>query len=120
MEFNNNLFNAAVIAENGEMSFIAEGNHLHAVDEHVAIFKKDKSDPAIVLPLMREGYKALLDFAQGKVPAAFTSNEHTISLKPEEYDQLIEKIVNLYTHLPHKDRLYLSSMIHHAQSSTHS
>ena len=112
---NQDLFNAAVIAENGEMSFIAEGNQLHAVEKQVAALKKDKNDPKVVLPLMRKAFQALLNYAQGKVPAAFTGIEHTISLKPEEHDQLVEKIVNIYTHLHHNDRLQLSSLIHHKQ-----
>jgi hypothetical protein len=117
MKFDQNLFNAAVIGENPDEAFIAEGKQLHAVEQHVAELKKEKSDPKVVLPLMREALKALLTFAEGKVPAAYTDQStKAISLKPSEHEQLVEKILTLYTHLPHHDRNELSSLIHHKSS----
>ena len=116
MESNTHLYNAVVIAENAQSAFLAEGSRLHAVEEHVAARKKDQSSPQATLPLMRNAFQALMQFAQGKVPPAFTSAEKTVSLKPNEQEQLVEKIVNIYTHLPHNDRIALSSMIHHKQS----
>jgi len=118
MKNNADLFNAAVIGENPEASFIVDGNHLHAVEQHIAALKKDKSNPKVVLPLMRKALEALLKFAKGKVPAQFTDvDQKGISLKPNEQDQLIEKIVSIYTHLHHNDRNSLSSMIHHKQTA---
>ena len=107
---NDGLFNAAIVAENPEASFIVEGGRLHAVDKQVAALKKDKSDPKVVLPLMREALKALLQFTAGKLAPSY--NE-MISMKPSEQDQLIEKLNHIYLHLQHQDRNELSSMIHH-------
>lgn len=117
MEFNVNLYNAAVIGENCDnpgVAFIAEGKQLHAVEQVIADQKKDKSAPAVVLPLMREALKSLLQFAQRNVPAANADiGLKGISLKEDEREQLIEKIKNLYGHLSHQDRNGLSSQIHH-------
>lgn len=113
MAQNGNLFNAVVIAENPEMAFIADGNHLHAVDRKVAELQKDKSKPELVLPLMRKGFEALCKYAQGKVEQHFINSP--VSSKPNEQDRLIENIQNIYTHLPHHDRNELSSLIHHKQ-----
>lgn len=110
MQFNDDLFNAVVIGENPESAFIVEGNHLHAVESPIAELKKDKSNLEIVLPLMRNAFEAILRYAQGKVPSRFTN---MISLKENERDQLIEKIVNVYTHLHRDERNELSSMVHH-------
>lgn len=115
MEFNGNLYNAAVIGENPEAAFIVEGQHLHAVEKHIAEKKKEKSNPKLVLPLMRDALKALVKFAEGKVSTTFTE---MISLKPNEQDQIVEKIEHIYKHLPHHDRNELSSLIHHKQALT--
>ena len=110
MGCNDALYNAVVVAENPEAAFIVEGKHLHAVEKQVALFKKDKSDPKLVLPLMRDALTALLKFASGKLSASY--NE-MISMKPNEHDQLVEKMNHIYLHLHHNDRNELSSLIHH-------
>lgn len=111
------LHNAAVIAENHEdVAFLAEGNLLHAVEKHVADLQSEKNQPELVLPLMRKALQALLKYAAGKVPPPVTYVDlHLISLKPDEQDQLIEKIVKIYSHLPRFERNELSSLIHHKQ-----
>ena len=114
MAFNQNLFNAAVIGENPQAAFIADGKRLHAVEQHIADLKKDQSKLEIILPLMRDALNALLEFSKEKLPRSFTEfDQKSISLQPNEKDQLIEKIVNIYTHLHHHDRNELSSLIHH-------
>src|SRR5690242_1853140 len=117
MEFNVHLYNAAVIGENGnnpDVAFIVDGKQLHAVEQFIADQKKDKSTPALVLPLMREAMKSLLQFSQRNVPAAKADvGQKGISLKEDEREQLIEKIINIYVHLSHQDRNDLSSLIHH-------
>lgn len=110
MANNDGLYNAAVVAENPDAAFIVENGRLHAVEKRVAALKKDQSDPKNVLPLMRNALQALLQFASGKLSASY--NE-LISMKPNEQDQLIEKINHIYLHLHHNDRNKLSSMIHH-------
>lgn len=115
MEFNDNLYNAAVIGENPEAAFIVEGKHLHAVDDQIALIKKDKHDPKLTVPLMRDAWKVLLKYAEGRVPKHFI--EDVVSLRPKEEDQLIEKIAHLYSHLPHHARNELSSLIHHKQAA---
>jgi hypothetical protein len=118
MENNGNLFNAAEVGENPETAFIAEGKRLHAVEPSVADQKKDKSDPKQVLPLMREALKALIQYAQGKVESHFLEIDwKMIQGKPDEQAQLVHKISNIYSHLPHQDRNELSSLIHHRQGS---
>ncbi len=121
MNSSDDLYNAAVIGENGnnpDVTFIAEGKRLHAVEEHIAKLKKDKADPKLVLPLMRNAYKVILDFARRTMPETFDEIElKEISLKPEEKDQLIEKIQHIYQHLHHRDRNELSSLIHHKHYS---
>lgn len=114
MDLNGKLFNAVVIAENPEAAFITEGNRLHAVEQHIADLKKDQSDQKIVLPLMRDALSALIQFAEGKVPQHFIE---LVSLKPNERDQLVEKIESIYAHLSHHDRNELSSLIHHKKAS---
>jgi hypothetical protein len=113
MKLNENLYNAAVIGENAEsadVAFIVEGKRLHAVEKSVAELEKEKSNPKLVLNLLRDAYTELQKFASGKAPQKFID---FISLKAEEYDQLLEKIANIYFHLPHSDRNELSSLIHH-------
>lgn len=115
---NVNLFNAVVVGENPESAFIVEGNRLHAIEQSIAALKKDKSDPKQVIPLMRDALKALIQHAEGKVPAHFTNIDlKEFSEKADEEAQLIKKIENIFTHLPHTDRNQLSSMIHHKQSA---
>jgi hypothetical protein len=114
MQFDENLFNAAIVGENPEMAFIVEGKRLHAVEKRVALREQAKSNLQLVLPLMRNALQALVEFAKAKVPSQFTSFDlKEISLQPTEYDQLIEKMRNIYSHLPHTDRRDLSSLIHH-------
>lgn len=118
MKENVNLYNAAIIGENSELGFIVDGSRLHAVELHVASLKKEKSDPELVLPLMRDALKALIKFAYGKVPTHVTEIDlKEISLKPNEHDQLIEKILHIFKHLSHQERNELSSLIHHKQGT---
>lgn len=119
MKNNDGLFNAAEIGENPSTAFIVEGNHLHAVEQSVADYQKDKCDPKKVLPLIREALKALIQHAKGKVEAHFLEVDwKMIEGKADEQKQLIHHIENIYTHLPHHDRNELSSLIHHKQAST--
>lgn len=119
MENNENLFNAAVVGENPDTAFIVEGNHLHAVEQRIADQKKEQSSPQKVVPLMREALKALIKFAEGKVEAHFLEIDWSgISNQPTEQEQLVHKIENIFTHLPHHDRNYLSSLIHHKQGTS--
>ena len=119
MENNINLFNAAVIGENSESAFIVDGNHLHAVEKSVADQKKDKSNPKQVMPMMREALKALIKFAEGKVKEHFLDFDwKAISDKSNEEEQIVAKIHTIYSHLPHHDRIDLSSLIHHKQSTS--
>lgn len=111
MDFDKDLYNATVIAENPEMVFLVEGDHLHPVEPSVGKLKHASLET--VLPLMRNALKKLAIFAQGKVPPHFTDMEKNVSLKAHEKDQIIEKIGNIYHHLPHHDRNDLSTLIHH-------
>lgn len=113
MAFNGNLFNATVVGENPDAAFVAENGKLHAVEQHVADLKKEKSDAKVVLPLMREALNALVQFAEERVMP--THILEMISLKANEREQLIDKIVAIYQHLSHHDRQELSSLIHHKQ-----
>jgi hypothetical protein len=117
MENQDSLFNAAEVGENPDTAFLVEGKRLHAVEQSVADQKKDKSDPTLVLPLMREALKALIQFSQGNVESHFLEIDWKMMQgKPDEQAQLIHKIHNIYTHLPHHDRNELSSLIHHKQA----
>jgi hypothetical protein len=119
METNDNLFNAAEIGENPDTEFVVEGKHLHAVDAKVAHERKDKSDPKIVLPLIREALKALIKYAQGKVEAHFLDVDlKQFDGKPDEEAQLRHKIEHIFSHLHHHDRNELSSLIHHGKSNS--
>lgn len=119
MKNNGSLFNAAEIGENPDTAFIVEGNHLHAVEQSVADRQKDKSDPKLILPLMREALKALIQFATGKVESHFLEMDwKMMEGKADEQRQMIHKIHNIYTHLPHHDRNELSSLIHHRQTNS--
>jgi hypothetical protein len=63
---------------------------------------------------MRDALKDLLTFSKrNSYDPAIDRGLKEISLKPNERDQLIEKIQEIYVHLPHKDRNQLSSLIHH-------
>lgn len=114
MESDDNLFNATMVGENPVAAFLIEGNRLHAVEPHVASLKKDKMNPTQTLILLRDALKALIKFADDKLPHEYAE---MISLKPKEYDQLMEKIRHIYNHLPHQYRNELSSLIHHKQTS---
>ncbi len=116
---NVNLFNATVIGENPETAFIIlEGNRLHAVEQSVAGLKRDESDPKQILILMRNGLKALVEFAQGKVEPHFLDIEwDDLSSQGNEQVHLISKIRNIFSHLPHHLRNELSALIHHKARS---
>src|SRR5262249_11728968 len=118
MENNQNLFNAAEVGENPDTAFIVEGGRLHAVEQRIGDQKKDKSDPKKVVPLMREALKALIQYAQGKVGAHFLEVDwKMLQDKPDEQSQLVHKIHNICSHLPHHNRNELSSLIHHKQAN---
>lgn len=118
MENNIPLFNAAVIGENPNTAFIIEGKRLHAVEQSVANLEKGKSDPKLILPLIRDALKALIKFAEGKVEGHFLECDwQSISGKPNEQIVLVKSIHEIYSHLPHVERNNLSSLIHHKQSS---
>ncbi|MBA3721788.1 MAG: hypothetical protein H0W88_05245 [Parachlamydiaceae bacterium] len=117
MENNINLMNAVIVGENPEGSFIVEGSRLHAVDRRVAALEKDKSNPKLIIPLMREGLKALITHATGKIESHFLDvNWKIITDQPKEQEQLKDKIEHIYTHLSHHDRNELSSLVHHRQT----
>lgn len=119
MEKNENLFNAAEVGENPETAFIVEGKRLHAVEQSIADQKKDKSDPKLVLPLMREALKTLIQYSEGKVESHFLEVDwKMIQGKSDEQKQLVHKIYNIYSHLPHHDRNELSSLIHHKHANS--
>lgn len=111
MEKDINLANAAVVAENPDTAFVVEGKRLHAVDERVADLKKENANPDQIISLMQEALQALVEFAQDKVESHFLDIDQPIQDQP----QLIAKIEQIYTHLPHLDRQKLSSLIHHSQ-----
>jgi hypothetical protein len=118
MANNDHLFNAVVIGENPNTAFIVENNRLHAVEKSIADQKKDKSNPKVVLPLMREALKALIKFSEGKIEGHFLSIDwKEITGKPNEQQLLIQKIDHIFSHLPHQDRQELSSLIHHKQTT---
>lgn len=115
---NHDLYNAAEIGENPDTAFVVEQNHLHAVEQRVADQQKDKSDPQLILPLMRKAFKALIQYAQGKVESHFLEfDEKAIEGKSDEQAQLMHRIYNIYSHLSHHDRSELSSLVHHKQAS---
>lgn len=119
MNNHENLYNAAEIGENPDTAFIVEGKRLHAVEQRIADQKKDQSDSKIVLPLMRDALKALIQYAQGKVESHFLEVDwKMIQGKPDEQAQLIHHIHNIYSHLPHHDRNELSSLVHHKQANS--
>lgn len=119
MANNIHLCNAAIIGENPETAFIAEGDHLHAVELRVAEQKKDQSDPEVVIPLMKNALKALINYCEGKVEPHFLEVDWSaLSDESDEQLELIRKIHNIYAHLPHHDRNELSSLIHHKQVSS--
>lgn len=114
MKNNAGLFNATVIGENPGTAFIVEGVHLHAVEQRIAEQKKDQSNPKKIIPLMREALKALAQFAEGKVESHFLDIDWSgMANQSDEQEQLVQKIEQIFSHLPHHDRNYLSSLIHH-------
>lgn len=108
-----NLFNATVIGENPDAAFIAEGNKLHATDQEVALFRKDKSNPELIFPLMRDALKALAIFSEGKVTNHFLTLDFN-KIPKNNTAELMVYIQNIYNHLPHHERNKLSSLVHHA------
>lgn len=118
MENNDNLFNAAEMGENPATAFIVEGKHLHAVELSVANQKKDKSDPLVVLPLMREALKALIKFGSGKVEAHFLDVDwKSLEGSADEHEKIVHHVQEIYSHLHHRDRNELSTLIHHRKAS---
>jgi len=117
MKNNDGLFNATEMGENPDTNFIVEGNHLHAIDQNIADYQKNKCDPKQVLTLMREALKALIQYAKGKVEPHFLEIDwKTIEGKSDEQKQLMHKVHNIYTHLPHHDRNELSTLVHHKKA----
>lgn len=117
MEDNINLANAAIVGENPETAFVVNGTLLHAVDSNVADFEKDNSDPEQVVPLLRNALQALIEFADRKVPPHFIEmGEQLIMDESDDKNELINKIEQIFTHLPRHERQHLSSMIHHRQT----
>ncbi|WP_068469274.1 hypothetical protein [Candidatus Protochlamydia phocaeensis] len=118
MENDVNLFNATVIAENPDSSFIIlEGDRLHAVEPSVANFRKEHIDQEHVVSLMCDGLKALIEFAQGKAEAHFLEVDwDALASRDDEQAILINKIHHIFSHLPHHFRNDLSSLIHHKQA----
>ena len=115
---NENLLNAAVVGENPDTAFLVEGNRLHAVEKSIADQKKDKSDPKKVIPLLRNALKAIIAYASGKVEGHFLEVDwKALTDKPNEQSQLMTKIHNIYSHLPHHDHNELCSLIHHKQTA---
>lgn len=115
MKNNNGLYNASVIGENPREEFIVDGKHLHAVEPQIAAVKKNKNNQ--VLPLIREALTALIQFSESKVEPHFLEIDlKSIEDKPNEKALLVEKIEQIYSHLPHSDRNHLSSLIHHKSS----
>lgn len=108
MEFNQDLYNAAVVGENPEAAFLVEGKKLHAVEKSIAALKK--SNPEAAIPLMQSALKALIKFANEKTVEI---DLKSVSLKSTELQQLVDKILQIYQHLHHHDRNDLSSLIHH-------
>ncbi len=114
MKFDIRLYNATVVGENPGGTFMADGNKLHAIEEHVAQLKKEACSPETVNPLLREALKGLIEYSNGKSHSESSNIDlNQISLKPTEKDQLIEKIVHMYSHLSHHNRMELSTLIHH-------
>lgn len=109
MAVNINLRNAAVLCENPDVAMLAEGDHLHAVDPSVAQLKKDQCSPSKVLPLMQKAHSELVKFAHGTIDPQILE---AVSLKPNEMDQIKEKIRNIYAHFPKHIKNQLCSMIH--------
>lgn len=115
MEYNKELYNAVIIAENPEMGFLIKDGLLHPVEPSVAHLKKEDHSSAL-LPIMRKALDKLSNYAKDKVEPHFVDSEKNLSLKPEEKNQIIEKIGNIYHHLPRHFRNDLSSLVHHKQN----
>lgn len=113
------LFNAAVVGENPEMAFtVLEGDHLHAIEPSIAEQKGGQIDAAKVTSLLRGAFKALSQFAEGKVEAQLLEIDwEGLAERPGEREELISKIRHVFVHLPHHDRNTLSSLIHHRQAT---
>lgn len=118
MEDNIHLENAVEMAENTETSFIVEGDRLHAVDPKVASYRKDKSNPKLMMPMMVKALNALIDFAEGKVPPHFIEIAKNIATKENEDPlTLVSGVVQIYSHLPHYEKNKLSGLVHHSSHS---
>lgn len=118
MANNQSLFNAAVIGENPDASFIVEGNRLHAVEASIAKQKTEQSNPAKLLPLIQQALESLINYGQGKVEPHFLEmEEDSFENDADEEAHLIHQIHSIFSHLPHHDRNELSSLIHHKAGS---
>ena len=116
MKTNANLFNAAVIGENPTTAYILKGDHLHAVESSVAEERNNGNNAKNIVPLMKKALQALVEFSSGKVEAHFLDiDTDDFSDDEDGQDEIVEKIHQIYTHLPHHNRIELSSLIHNRQ-----
>lgn len=111
-----NLFNAAVVGENPDSTFIIMDGKLHAIDKRVADLRKNKSDPAQIVKLMTDALKALISFSKDHVEPHFLEVDwNSFNKRPNVQEAIISKINHIYHHLPHCERNKLTSLIHHPQ-----
>lgn len=97
--------------------FLVENGRLHAVDQVIANLRKDKADPKQVLNLLQNALSELISFAKGKIPPHFIEmGETALSENTNDQSILTSRIEQIFTHLPHHDRIQLSTLIHHAQA----
>lgn len=109
------LDNAVVIAENPETAFIVESNRLHAVDQRVSEQREDHN-PEHILPLMKKALQALINYAEHKVPPHFVEmGKELVNQSKADESEFVEKIRQIYSHLPRHARNELSSLVHHKQ-----
>lgn len=113
MDIDINLYNAAEVGENPDTAFTVDGNHLHAVEKSVAHLEEKKIDANLVLSLMKDSLKALAEFAKGKIYEDTLRIDWDAIKNSRDQQLIIKHIVHIYSHLPHHDRNFLSSQIHH-------